>query len=37
MTEGRRTPISFGPFLALGGVVAILAGNELVELYLDAF
>jgi leader peptidase (prepilin peptidase) / N-methyltransferase len=37
MTAGRRTPIPFGPFLALGGVVAILAGNELVELYLDAF
>jgi len=35
--EGRRTPIPFGPFLALGGVVGILAGNELVQQYLSAF
>jgi leader peptidase (prepilin peptidase)/N-methyltransferase len=37
MMEGRRTRIPFGPFLALGGVVAILAGDELVQLYLDTF
>jgi prepilin signal peptidase PulO-like enzyme (type II secretory pathway) len=34
---GRRTPIPFGPFLALGGVVGALAGNELVALYLRTF
>lgn len=37
MSEGRRTRVPFGPFLALGGVVAVLAGDELVQLYLDAF
>lgn len=37
MMQGRKTAIPFGPFLALGGVVAILAGHELVELYLDTF
>jgi leader peptidase (prepilin peptidase) / N-methyltransferase len=37
MMEGRKTAIPFGPFLALGGVVAILAGDELVQLYLDTF
>lgn len=33
----RKRGIPFGPFLALGGVVGLLAGNELVELYLDTF
>lgn len=37
MMEGRKTPIPFGPFLALGGAVAVLAGDELVQLYLDTF
>ncbi|HEX8157585.1 MAG TPA: prepilin peptidase [Solirubrobacteraceae bacterium] len=37
MMDGRKTAIPFGPFLALGGVVAILAGGELVQLYLDTF
>lgn len=37
MTQGRKTKVPFGPFLALGGVVGILAGNELVQLYLGAF
>jgi leader peptidase (prepilin peptidase)/N-methyltransferase len=30
---GRKTAIPFGPFLALGGVVAVLAGDELVDAY----
>ncbi len=34
---GRKTRVPFGPFLALGGVVGILAGNELVRLYLGTF
>jgi leader peptidase (prepilin peptidase) / N-methyltransferase len=32
---GRKTAVPFGPFLALGGVVAIYAGQQLVEAYLD--
>jgi leader peptidase (prepilin peptidase)/N-methyltransferase len=31
--EGRRTAIPFGPFLALGAIVAIFAGGPLVDLY----
>jgi len=34
---GRKKGVPFGPFLALGGVVALLAGPELVDLYLDSF
>lgn len=30
----RKTAIPFGPFLALGGVVGLLAGDQLVDLYL---
>ncbi|MDX6681448.1 MAG: leader peptidase (prepilin peptidase) / N-methyltransferase [Solirubrobacteraceae bacterium] len=35
--EGRKTALPFGPFLALGGLVGLLAGDALVELYLDTF
>jgi leader peptidase (prepilin peptidase)/N-methyltransferase len=34
--EGRRTAIPFGPFLALGGVVALLAEPAIVDAYLSA-
>jgi leader peptidase (prepilin peptidase)/N-methyltransferase len=37
MHAGRKTAVPFGPFLAIGGVVGILAGNELVQMYLDTF
>ncbi|MDP8968835.1 MAG: prepilin peptidase [Actinomycetota bacterium] len=37
MAQGRKTAVPFGPFLALGGVVGLLAGDELVQLYLTAF
>jgi leader peptidase (prepilin peptidase)/N-methyltransferase len=37
VAEGRRTAVPFGPFLALGGVVALIAGDELVDAYLGAF
>ena len=37
MSEGRRTAIPFGPFLAIGGVVAVLAGDPLVHRYLGTF
>jgi leader peptidase (prepilin peptidase) / N-methyltransferase len=33
----RKRAIPFGPFLALGGVVGLLAGNELVDWYLGTF
>ncbi|HWM55841.1 MAG TPA: prepilin peptidase [Solirubrobacterales bacterium] len=33
----RKRAIPFGPFLALGGVVGLLAGDELVDWYLDTF
>ncbi|HEX4805034.1 MAG TPA: prepilin peptidase [Conexibacter sp.] len=33
--EGRKTAIPFGPFLALGGVVALLAGPAIVHWYLS--
>jgi leader peptidase (prepilin peptidase) / N-methyltransferase len=35
--EGRRTAIPFGPFLALGGLVGLFIGNQLVGLYLHGF
>ena len=33
----RKQAIPFGPFLALGGVVALLVGPELIDWYLDTF
>jgi leader peptidase (prepilin peptidase)/N-methyltransferase len=35
--EGRKTAIPFGPFLALGGLVAVFAGQQLVDLYVNHF
>ena len=32
--EARKMAIPFGPFLALGGVVGLLAGDQLIDLYL---
>jgi leader peptidase (prepilin peptidase)/N-methyltransferase len=37
MAQGRKTPVPFGPFLALGAVVGVLAGNEIVHAYLGTF
>lgn len=34
--RGRKTAVPFGPFLALGGAVAVLAGPTLTHLYLHA-
>ncbi|MGC1850893.1 MAG: prepilin peptidase [Solirubrobacterales bacterium] len=36
-TAARKRAIPFGPFLALGGVVGLLAGEELIDWYLDTF
>jgi leader peptidase (prepilin peptidase)/N-methyltransferase len=33
----RKRAIPFGPFLAFGGVVGLLAGDQLVDLYLSTF
>jgi len=34
LADGRRTTFAFGPFLALGAAVAILAGQPLLDWYL---
>jgi leader peptidase (prepilin peptidase)/N-methyltransferase len=34
---GRKTAFSFGPFLALGGIVGLLAGPAMIDWYLEAF
>ncbi len=34
---GRKTAIPFGPFLAIGGIVAVFAGSQLVHLYVHHF
>lgn len=33
-SEARKMAIPFGPFLALGGIVAMLSGDQLIDLYL---
>jgi leader peptidase (prepilin peptidase)/N-methyltransferase len=35
--SARKRAVPFGPFLALGGVVGLLVGDELVDWYLDTF
>jgi leader peptidase (prepilin peptidase)/N-methyltransferase len=35
--EGRKAAIPFGPFLALGGIVAIFAGDAVADSYADRF
>jgi leader peptidase (prepilin peptidase)/N-methyltransferase len=37
MAQGRKTAVPFGPFLAAGALVGVLAGNELVNAYLGTF
>ena len=33
--QGRKTAVPFGPFLALGAVVAVFAGQDIVSLYVN--
>jgi leader peptidase (prepilin peptidase)/N-methyltransferase len=33
-SRARKMAIPFGPFLAIGGVVGLLAGEQLIDLYL---
>ena len=35
--DGRKTAVPFGPFLAFGGVVALFAGDAMVDWYLTTF
>ena len=35
--KGRKDPIPFGPFLAVGGAAALLWGRSLMAWYLDVF
>ena len=35
--EGRKTAVPFGPFLAVGALVAIFAGQPIVDLYVNHF
>jgi leader peptidase (prepilin peptidase)/N-methyltransferase len=37
VAEGRKKGVPFGPFLAVGGIVALLVGPDLVEAYRDTF
>ena len=35
--EARKQAVPFGPFLALGGVIALFAGDDIVDWYTDSF
>jgi leader peptidase (prepilin peptidase)/N-methyltransferase len=37
VTSGRRTKIPFGPFLAVGALIAFFVGDHLVDSYTDSF
>jgi leader peptidase (prepilin peptidase)/N-methyltransferase len=36
-SEARKLALPFGPFLALGGVVGLLMGDQMIDWYLNAF
>jgi leader peptidase (prepilin peptidase)/N-methyltransferase len=37
VAKGRKMGIPFGPYLALGGLVAVLVGDMIVDWYLRTF
>jgi len=37
VAEGRKTKVPFGPFLAFGAVVALYAGDAIVDWYSDHY
>jgi leader peptidase (prepilin peptidase)/N-methyltransferase len=37
VAKGRKIKVPFGPFLALGGIVALYAGDPIVDWYLNTF
>jgi len=37
VAKGRKQHVPFGPFLAFGGVVAVLCGDAIADAYLDTF
>ena len=37
VAEGRKTSVPFGPFLAFGGIVGLLAGDAVIDWYLQTF
>jgi leader peptidase (prepilin peptidase)/N-methyltransferase len=37
MSDGRRTKVPFGPFLAAGALIAFFVGNALVDSYMERF
>jgi leader peptidase (prepilin peptidase)/N-methyltransferase len=36
-SAARKSAVPFGPFLAAGGVIALFAGDGIVDWYLDTF
>lgn len=36
-SEARKRAVPFGPFLALGGLIALLVGDEIADWYVDEF
>jgi leader peptidase (prepilin peptidase)/N-methyltransferase len=36
-SEARKHALPFGPFLAIGGVVGLLAGSQMIDWYLNTF